>query len=128
MAVVAYYTDHIFKNHNIMIVLRRLSESYSEENMGILLIEVFKNFELIERLNYFVTDNANSNNLIIDYVLRIFLLLFTSLAHIYHRQRYFGYILNFVSDFYLYGKDPDSFEIKIIIQISLAREQKVLKI
>jgi hypothetical protein len=41
--------------------------------------------------------------------------------------RYFGYILNLACGSYLYGHDPDSFEIEVIILESLTREQEELK-
>src|SRR5450755_427962 len=56
MAVVAHYTDNTFKNRTVMIALKRLHEAHSGENMGSLLIEIINDFDLNERLGYFVTD------------------------------------------------------------------------
>jgi hypothetical protein len=108
--VIVHYADHIFKNRNVMIILKRLNSNYSGENIDILFVQIFRNFDLIERLNYFVIDNANSNDLTIDYIFQILLSYFTSLARSQRRLQYFGYILNFSSGVYLYGKNSKFFE------------------
>jgi hypothetical protein len=69
MGVVAHYTDNTFKNRTIIIALKRLHEAHSGENIGSLLIEIIKNFDLNERLGYFVTNNADSNNTCVYYIL-----------------------------------------------------------
>jgi hypothetical protein len=71
--VIAYYTDNIFKNRNIMIALKRLYETYFGENMSSLLIEIINNFDLKERLKYFIINNASSNDTCVYHIL-IFLL------------------------------------------------------
>jgi hypothetical protein len=80
MIIIAYYADHTFKNRNTIIILKRLNGSHSGENISILFIQIFRNFDFIERLNYFVIDNTRSNDLIIDYVFQILLSHFISLA------------------------------------------------
>jgi hypothetical protein len=69
MGVVAYYIDNIFKNRTIMIALKRLYEAYFGENMGFLLIEIINDFDLKERLKYFITDNASSNDTCVYHIL-----------------------------------------------------------
>ena len=69
MAVVAHYTDNTFKNRTVMIALKRLHEAHSGENMGSLLIEIINDFDLNERLGYFVTDNAGSNDTCVHHIL-----------------------------------------------------------
>jgi hypothetical protein len=111
-----------------MIILKRHNESHSKENINILLIEILWDFDLIKRLKYFTTDNTNSNDLIINYIFQIFLSQFTSFSRFQRRLRYFGYIFNLASDIYLYGNNFEFFEMKIIVQITLTREQEEFKI
>ena len=73
MGVVAHYTDNTFRNRTIMIALKRLHETHSGENMGSLLIEIINNFDLNERLGYFVIDNVGLNDTYIYYILISFL-------------------------------------------------------
>jgi hypothetical protein len=69
MGVIAHYTDNTFKNRIIIIALKRLHEAHSDENIGSLLIEIINNFDLKERLGYFVTDNASSNDTCVHHIL-----------------------------------------------------------
>jgi hypothetical protein len=128
MGVIAHYIDNIFKNRTVIIALKRLHEAHSGENMGSLLIEIINNFDLKERLRYFVTNNISSNDTCVYHIL---ISLFPDLSEIQRTQRrlhYFSHILNLACGSYLYGHDPDFFEIEIIVLKSLAREQEKLKI
>jgi hypothetical protein len=127
MGVVAYYADNIFKNRTVIIALKRLYEAHSGENMGSLLIEIINNFDLKDRLGYFIIDNANSNDTCVYHIL---IFLFPDLSEIQRTQRrlrYFSHILNLACGSYLYGHDPDSFEVEIIVLKSLICEQEELK-
>jgi hypothetical protein len=73
MGVVAHYANNIFKNRIIMIALKRLHEIYFGENIGSLLIEIINNFDLKERLGYFITDNVSSNDTCVYHILISFL-------------------------------------------------------
>jgi hypothetical protein len=110
-----------------MIALKRLHEAHSGENIGSLLIEIINNFDLKERLRYFVTNNASSNDTCVHHILTSLLPDLSKIQRTQRRLRYFGHILNLACGSYLYGHDPDSFEIKIIVLKSLAREQEELK-
>jgi hypothetical protein len=72
MGVIAHYTDNTFKNRNVIIALKRLHETHSGENMDSLLIEIINNFDLKERLKYFITDNISSNNTCVHHILTFF--------------------------------------------------------
>jgi hypothetical protein len=111
-----------------MIALKRLRESHSGENQGSLLIEIIKDFNFKERLRYFITDNARSNNTAVEYLLTTLFLTLTETKRTQRRLRYFGHILNLAYGAYLYGHDPESFEMKVIVLEALAREQEKLKI
>jgi hypothetical protein len=69
MGVVAYYINNIFKNRTVMIALKGLHETYSGENIGSLLIEIINDFDLKERLRYFIIDNVSSNDTCVYYIL-----------------------------------------------------------
>jgi hypothetical protein len=127
MGVIAHYTDNTFRNRTIMIALKRLHETHSGENMASLLIEIINDFDLKERLRYFLTDNVGSNDTCVHHILISLLPDLTKIQRIQRRLRYFGHILNLACGSYLYGHDPDSFEIKIIVLKSLTREQKELQ-
>ena len=127
MGVVAHYTDKSFKNRTTMIALKRLHESHSGENMGTLLIEIIKDYGLEERLGYFITDNAGSNDTCVEYILSTLLPDLSETERKQRRLRCFGHILNLACHSYLYGHDPESFEVEIILLDALARENEELR-
>lgn len=127
MGVVAHYTNDKFRNCNTMIALKRLTDSHSGENIGALLVDILREFDIIERLGYFITDNASSNDIAINHVLRTLLPHLTDLARRQRRLRCFGHILNLASSAYIYGNDPMSFEAEIMVHQALAREQAELR-
>jgi hAT family C-terminal dimerisation region len=127
MGVVAHYTDKSYRNRTTMIALKRLRESHSGENQGSLLIEIIKDFDLKERLGYFITDNAGSNDTAVEFLLTTLLPTLTETKRTQRRLRCFGHILNLACGAYLYGHDPESFEVEVIVLEALAREQEELK-
>ena len=127
MGVVAHYTDKSYRNRITMIALKRLRESYSGENQSSLLIEIIKDFDFKERLGYFITDNAESNNTAVEYFLTTFFPTLTETKRTQRRLRCFGHILNLACGEYLYGHDLKSFEMEVIVLETLAREQEKFK-
>jgi hypothetical protein len=79
MGVIAHYINNIFKNRTVIIALKRLHETHSGENIDSLLIEIINDFDLKERLEYFITDNASSND---TCVYHIFISFFPDLSKI----------------------------------------------
>src|SRR5450755_3750008 len=110
MAVVIHYTDPSFRNCTKLITLRRFHESHSGENMVTLLMQVLKEFEIEERFRYFITDNAISNDLCIDFTLEDLFPDLISAEREYRRLRYYGHVLNLACITYFYGHDAESFE------------------
>ena len=62
MAVVAHYLDKTFMNRTRLLTMRRLFGSHSGENMSKLLVRIIQKFEFTDRLDYFIIDNADSND------------------------------------------------------------------
>ena len=70
MAVIAHYVNKKFRNTSRLIALRNLNGSHSGANITELLIKIIKKFNIQDFLGYFVTDNADNNDICIDAVLR----------------------------------------------------------
>jgi hypothetical protein len=54
IAVIIYYIDKRYKNRTRLIAMRRVYGNHFREYQTELLIEVFKEYELINRLEYFI--------------------------------------------------------------------------
>jgi len=115
MAVVIHYIDSSYKNRTRLIALRHLSGSYCGENQAELLIEIIKEFELADRLGYFVADNAGSNDTCNECVFKELKFVLMSAQRSYRRLRCYGHILNLAANVYLWGKEPESFEAEILV-------------
>jgi len=70
MAVVAHFTDKDYRVQTRLLALRRLYGEHSGENQAELLADVLKDYELTDKIGYFVTDNALNNNTAVDILLR----------------------------------------------------------
>jgi hypothetical protein len=123
MAVVAHYCDNSHINRTRLIALRRLRGSHSGENMAKLLVEIVREYEIAERVGFLMIDNAESN----DTCLHQFLLTIQPHLSVQERKqrrlRCWGHVLNLATKSFLFGADPDAFEVEIAINTQLRREQ-----
>ena len=127
MAVVAHYTDKDYRVQTRLLALRRLYGGHSGENQAELLADVLKDYEIIDRVGYFVTDNASNNDTAIDLLLRQISPSLTAQQRAHRRLRCWGHILNLAAKAFLFGKDPEGFDEMIITHRALAREQAELQ-
>ena len=110
-----------------LLALRRLHGRHGGENQAALLIQIIKEFEITDRLGYFVTDNAFNNDTAVDIVLRTCLPTLTAAQRHQRRLRCWGHILNLAAKAFLFGKNPQDFDEKILINRTLAREEQELQ-
>lgn len=70
MAVIAHFADKDYRVQTRLLALHRLYEEHSGENQAELFADVLKDYELTNKIGYFVTDNASNNNTAINVLLR----------------------------------------------------------
>jgi len=70
IAVMIYYLDKSFVNKIRLIALCRLYRSYLGENMTKILILIIQEFEITDRLGYFIINNDAINNIYLKSLLR----------------------------------------------------------
>jgi hypothetical protein len=73
ITVVAHYCDRDYQSQTKLLGLRRLHKEHSGENQADLLIQVIKKYEITNRLDYFITDNASNNDTAIHRILQTLL-------------------------------------------------------
>jgi hypothetical protein len=127
MAVVAHYTDRQYKIQTQLLALRRLHGHHRGENQAELLIQIIKEYEITDRLGYFVTDNANNNDTTINIVLHTLLPALSIAERQQRRLRCWGHILNLAARAFLFGQNAEDFDEQILIHRTLAREQAELQ-
>lgn len=127
MAVVAHYLDKTFMNRTRLLAMRRLFGSHSGENMSKLLVGIIQEFELTDRLGYFMIDNADSNDTCLEHLIREIFPGATEDDVDERRLRCWGHVLNLVAKAFLFGTDADAFELEDEANTTLEREQERLK-
>ena len=88
MAVVVYYVDKDYKSQTKLLTLRRLVGNHSKKNQTNLFTDVFKNYEIVEKIEYFISDNAINNDTTVDHLFRTILPSLTVQQRAQRRLRY----------------------------------------
>ena len=125
LGLVSHYVDETGTNRTVLLGLRRLKGPHSGENMAQLVIELIEEYELIDKIGYFVLDNATSNDTCVAAVLAR---LRPELNPIHRRLRCLGHVINLTAKAFLYGEEKEAFEAQIGIQQALENETKELQL
>jgi hypothetical protein len=123
IAVIAHFVSHTGEARDCLIGLRRVHGSHSGENMAHSIISVIEEYELRDRLGYFVLDNVSSNDTCVREILRK---LRPDLNAKNRRLRCFGHIVNLAAKAFLFGNDPEAFEAETMVADILQQEKKAL--
>ncbi|KJZ68600.1 hypothetical protein HIM_12009 [Hirsutella minnesotensis 3608] len=110
LGVVAHFIDEFGQNQSILIAIRQLHGSHSGENQAEVIKEVIQEYNLQNRIGYFVTDNASNNNTAIDSLIARFLPHLTPKQRLGRRLRCLGHVINLSAKAFLYGTEFDAFE------------------
>ncbi|KJZ79535.1 hypothetical protein HIM_01004 [Hirsutella minnesotensis 3608] len=103
LGVVAHFIDEFGQNQS-------LHGSHSGENQAEVIKEVIQEYNLQNRIGYFVTDNASNNNTAIDSLIARFLPHLTPKQRLGRRLRCLGHVINLSAKAFLYGTEFDAFE------------------
>jgi hypothetical protein len=106
LGVVGHFLTPEYTNQAILLSLRRLEGSHSGENIAELVIETLQKYQ-IDRLGYFVCDNASSNDTAIRDILKSYGIVGEQNRR---RLRCLGHIINLAAQAFLFGKDSEAFE------------------
>src|SRR5579871_1761897 len=104
MAIVAHYIDSDGKRQAKLIALRSLDGEHTGENMAALLLKVFREYKIGSRIGFFITDNASSNDVCIDLVLRRLYPSMSEKQRKRRRLRCLGHVVNLSAQAFLFGK------------------------
>jgi len=104
--------------------LRRLKGPHSGENIAEAIIAVVKTYKIIDKIGYFVLDNAGSNN---TYISAIIKQLNIKDTKEHRRLRCLGHVLNLLVKAMLFGENPEVFEKDITTAAILGDEKAALR-
>jgi len=108
--VVAHYLTTDLKSRAILIGLKRVQGAHSGENIAQAVLQVIREFSIADKVGYFQADNAGNNDTCVQAILDV---ISPSTPAIYRRLRCFGHVINLSAKAFLFGKDPDAFELEI---------------
>jgi hypothetical protein len=94
LGVVAHYIDRFGNRRHIVIGLREVLSEHSGENIAVVLIALFKEYEIAGNISYFIADNAELNNKYINAVLQALYLSMLAKQKKACCLYYFSYIVN----------------------------------
>ena len=113
LRVVLHYMDDSYTNQTRILTLRKLRGLHSGENIRQLLHQILKEYDLPDRLGYFITNNANSNDNMSSSSFVSFILIRFCAHHLKRRIRCLRYILNLAAKVFFFSADPNAFKIEI---------------
>ena len=103
-----------------MLRLRRLKGPYSKENIAEAIIAVVKTYEIINKIGYFVLNNAGLNDTCVSTIIKQLNIKDTK-EH--RRLYYFGHVLNLLVKAILFSENPKVFK-KDITTTAILRDEK----
>jgi len=90
--------------------LKRVQGAHSGENIARAVLQVIREFSIADKVGYFQADNAGNNDTCVQAILDV---ISPSTPAIYQRLRCFGHVINLSAKAFLFGEDPDAFELEI---------------
>jgi hypothetical protein len=124
--VIAHYLTKDLIARSLLIGLRRVEGTHSGENIAITVIQVLKDFEIEQKIGYFVTDNADNNNTCVAEICKQIGLSRPKTR----RLRCFGHIINLAAKAFLFGDFDQVFDLDIddahSVKLEICHEKELL--
>jgi hypothetical protein len=103
---------------------KKVDGDYSGENMAFYVFKVINNYDITDKIGFFTLDNARSNDTCLQTFLQTAFPDITDDGIKTRRIRCFGHVVNLAAKAFLFGKNPDAFEIEDAINKALERHLK----
>ena len=107
VGVVAHYITAYGRKRDIVIGLREVLGEHTGANIGHQLVRLFKEYDILDRIGFFISDNASSNDTCVSYVLRKQNQRITKKQIARRRIRCLGHVINLCAQAFLIGKDAE---------------------
>ena len=127
LAIVGHFVDKDYNIRTILLAFRRVIGSHSGDNMASTINNVITEYEIQNKIGYFVLDNAESNDTCVEALCRDFNIQ-PSIPKAHRRLRCIGHIINLAAQAFLFGHDAQAFYSEIYSATAIQSEQQELDI
>jgi hypothetical protein len=103
-SVSVHFIDKAGKRRTERLAFRRMRGEHTGVNIGAMLVEVLKEYNLEKRTGYFIADNGTNNDTAIEVVLKALYPRMSAKWRKARRLRYLGHITNLIAKAMLLGK------------------------
>ena len=107
IAIVSHFMDSKGQRQTKLLAIRRLEGEHSGENIAGTVLQVIREYKISKRIGYFVLDNASSNDVAVDHILRSLYPWMTDVARKRRRLRCLAHVINLVARAFLLGPKAD---------------------
>ena len=104
MAIITHYIDFNDARKTNLIALRNLDGEYIRENIAALLLNVFREYKIGNRIDFFILNNASANDICVDLILRRLYPKMNAKQRLRKRLRYLRHVINFSAQAFLLKK------------------------
>ena len=108
IAIVAHYIDRDGARQTKLLALRQLKGEHSSANIAQVVLNIVSKYRIGSRIRYFVLNNALSNNIAVDLILRTLYPQIIDRQRKRRRLRYLGHVVNLAAQAFLLGKTTDT--------------------
>jgi hypothetical protein len=119
--VVAHWIGPDLKARSVLIGLKRVCGDHSGRNIAETILEVIGEYDIEGMLGYFISDNATNNDTCVEAILSDLL---PQTNFKYRRMRCIGHVVNLAAKSFLFGQDPDAFELTVDNLATLKLEER----
>ena len=105
--IVAHFIDADLMNRQCLLSLKRMESSHSGEEITKVMVPVLCEFNVLDNLGVFVSDNADQNDHAVKAIIGDFL---PGVDWVSRRGRCLGHIINLAAKAFLFGKGSDVFD------------------
>src|SRR5579871_6175834 len=121
--VAAHFIDKSGKQQTTILALRNLQDMHSGKNMAGVLLQIFNEYGIQNRIGYFMADNHEANDTCIDSLLQQLHPWMTAKQRKKRRLRCAGHIIDLCAHAFIMGKDAE----KIAREMDAAMREGDLK-
>ena len=125
LIIVSHFINENIQQETLLLALKKLQEAHIDENMTVIVLQTLNEYEIRDKLDYFVMNNAKNNDTMMKTISRTLQkqhdIDYDSTKH---RLRCINHIINLTIQAYLFDKHSDV-EYRIVVNIRQTRELNV---